>query len=342
MIKIFALTTRGIESISADEMSRLAGMTIQQVTYRKIFADYFGGLAALENLQTIDDIFLEIARWDGIVRQRSALECIQTNSAHLNLDTAIALLSSLRGIAKHPSLSITANFVGKRNYNTEEIKEAVWQGLAPHYAWNYLPEEHKTDINLRLFIEHELAWIGLRVGVNPLYKRPYKHTHVTGSLKPPVAAAMVRLAFPAYGGILCDPCCGAGTIPIEASAGGLCTLGGDIDPGALQAAHANAREANLELTFQLWDARRLPLANECIDGVAVNLPWGRQVAINNDLSSFYHETINEIVRILKPNRRAVLLTSLPELIIHQQLSLIDKREISLFGQNPFLVACERH
>ena len=51
-----------------------------------------------------------------------------------------------------------------------------------------------ADLNVRLFIEHETASVGLRLGQVPLQERRWKRAHRPGSLKPPVAAAMLRLA----------------------------------------------------------------------------------------------------------------------------------------------------
>lgn len=50
-----------------------------------------------------------------------------------------------------------------------------------------------------------------------LHKRGYRVMDVAAPIKETLAAAMVQLSFWRAGRILVDPCCGSGTIPIEAA-----------------------------------------------------------------------------------------------------------------------------
>jgi 23S rRNA G2445 N2-methylase RlmL len=54
----------------------------------------------------------------------------------------------------------------------------------------------------------------------PLHRRAYKRATVAGTLHPPLAAAMVRLAGVRPEHTLLDPCCGAGTLLAEARLAG--------------------------------------------------------------------------------------------------------------------------
>lgn len=361
MIQIFALTTRGLEAISAAEMSLLPGMEIQQIAYRRVAAAYQGDLTPLLNLRTLDDLFLSLATWQGIVPQRSALSRLQGLSAQLEapkITAALETIQQLRPLPQNPTLSLTANFVGKRNYATPEIKAALSAGLDENplrlgpRSWQILEDDFRTDLNLRLFIEHETAFVGLRLGARPLYQRPYKQTHLAGSLKPPVAAAMLQIAEMSPGQRLLDPCCGAGTLLVEAaldlaaktihsapSHPGIPSiiLGGDLEERALRAAQANARAASIPVALSQWDARYLPLESGTIDRIVTNLPWGRQVHLDESLAAFYQDISQEIARLLAPQGRAVLLTSFPELLQPMGLHQVASLEISLFGQTPTIL-----
>ena len=157
-----------------------------------------------------------------------------------------------------------------------------------------------------------------------------------GALKPPVAAAMVRLAEAQAGQSVLDPCCGSGTILLEAAALGLAVSGGDFDAQAVQDTRANMRAVDAHLRVEHWDARRLPLEDASVDAVVSNLPWGRQILLDEALSALYAEVCLEIERVLRPGGRAVLLTTSPELLRFSALELSETREISLFGQNPVI------
>jgi hypothetical protein len=73
MAELSAITNQGLEGISSDEMGRLPGLQVSQVSYRRVSATYTGELARLLGLRTVDDVFLDLAAWDGTVPQRSAL-----------------------------------------------------------------------------------------------------------------------------------------------------------------------------------------------------------------------------------------------------------------------------
>lgn len=71
-----------------------------------------------------------------------------------------------------------------------------------------------------------------------------------------------------------DPCCGSGTIVIEAALQGALAFGGDSDLAAVQAAQVNCQAAGIAVSIQHWQAQALPLAAASVDRVISNLPWG--------------------------------------------------------------------
>lgn len=338
MIHLFAVTTRGLEDVSAAEMAGLPTMQIGEIGYRRIAAAYAGPLAPLLALRTVDDLFVQLAEWHGITHQRAALSTLQQLSLDLDLWTAASLRAQVRRISDLPSFSVSANFVGRRNYTVDEIKQAVAAGVEAISGWRYRSSDQESEINIRLFMEHEHVYVGMRLGDRPLYKRPYKQAHVPGSLKPSVAAALLQMAGVQAGDRVLDPCCGAGTILIEAALMGAHAQGGDSTQDALDAAHANARAAAVEVDVQRWDARRLPLASAAVDHVVTNLPWGRQIEIEVDVAQFYGELCVEIARVLRSGGSAVLLTTLPQFVDLPSMRLDSQRVISLFGQQATILA----
>ena len=59
-----------------------------------------------------------------------------------------------------------------------------------------------------------------------LHKRGYRTSDVTAPIKETLAAAMIQLSFWRDDRLLIDPCCGSGTIPIEAA-----MIGRNVAPG---------------------------------------------------------------------------------------------------------------
>jgi 23S rRNA G2445 N2-methylase RlmL len=336
MIQVFAITSRGLEGIGAQELGRAAGVQVTQVRYRRISATCSGEPAGLLRLRTVDDVFLHLAEWEGIVSQRGALERLTRLAARLRLEPALEVAARLRPLPPTPTFSVTANFVGQRNYSADEIKQAVAAGTGARYGWAYAAED-ESQVNLRLFIEHERASVGLRLGDAPLHRRAYKQANLPGSLKPTIAAAMLFVAGVLPGEEVLDPFCGAGTILIEAALAGVDARGGDSDPPALATARANAALAGVALPLAQWDARRLPLASRSVGAVVTNLPWGRQVSAGEDLAALYAGACAEISRALAGNGLVVALTNLPHLLAFERRKKLAQVEISLFGQAPAIV-----
>jgi hypothetical protein len=174
MTRVFALTTRGLEAVSADEMGAVPGVQVKEAAYRRVAATCEAPLALLLGLRTVDDVFLDVGTWSGITRQRSTLTRLGKLSAKLGLHEAVAHCAEFRPIPRSPAFSITANFVGKRNYSTDDIKQACAEGTVQCTGWTYVPDDAEADLNVRVFIEHERAFVGLRLGEAPLHRRFYK------------------------------------------------------------------------------------------------------------------------------------------------------------------------
>ncbi len=339
MIRLFVVTTRGLESVSAAEIVTVPQVHIEATGYRRVMVGCRGALAPLLALRTVDDVFLNEGTWPGMVAERSALTSIREMATRLDLRRAAGICEELRPIRRPPTFSVTVNFVGQRNYTTDEIKLVCAAGVEQgHHGWTYAADDRDADLNVRLFIEHETAHVGVRLSQAPLQNRPYKLDHVPGSLRPPVAAAMARLAG-ATGEhrLLLDPCCGAGTVLIEAAAVGATVIGGDIDRQATTATVSNAARAGVGVRCNLWDARALPLPNASVDCVTTNPPWGRKVEIGQDPKIFYSRIGDEIRRVLGSEGRAVVLTWAPDWVKAWGMTCRREIEISLYGRKPTLL-----
>lgn len=338
MFELFAVTNRGLETTSAEEMAQLRGLQVKTIGYRHILANYTGKAAHLLSLRTVDDLFIYLTEWQEIGPHRVTLARLEQLALDLDLWDAVNVRAEIHPLGENVTFSISANFVGRRNYTTDEIKLAIAKSIETITGWHYTEDDRQGDINIRIFIEHENALIGMRLANAPLHKRTYKQEHVLGSLKPSVAAAMLFLAQVQPSQTLLDPCCGAGTILIEAANNGLHAIGGDHDDNALAAATRNAQAANVTIELHHWDTRALPTPEASIDRIVSNLPWGRQVEVDDNLAAFYQAACQEIERVITPNGRIVLLTNRPELVIFDSYQVEKQIEISLFGQTPTIVA----
>jgi tRNA (guanine6-N2)-methyltransferase len=343
----WAITTRGLEHVVRAELEQLiSNNLVCEVGYRRVTFTTDVPAGELLELRTADDLFIDLGTWKQMDHRRFALGVLGDRARELDLRDAAALCRELRDVGAPPRFSVTVNFVGRRNYSTDEIKTAISSGIEDSHGWPYVARDTDADLNVRIFLEHQQAHLGLRLGHAPLHERAYKVANIAGSLKPPVAAAMIRLGRFSPGARLLDPLCGAGTIPLEAAAAGYIAVGGDHSPDAITAARANQATLAAGVDVRVWDARALPLGDASVDGVVCNLPWGRQVALETPIDRFYSACITEMARVTVPNGRLVLLTNLRDLLLaraeEMQLRLVEETEISLSGQTPAIFVLQKH
>ena len=104
-------------------------------------------------------------------------------------------------------------------------KRAIVEKLRETYAVERFAKSGALyDIKVSLL--RDRATVTLDTTGEGLFKRGYKQHAVAAPIKETIAAAMVQLSFWKQGRILVDPCCGSGTIAIEAA-----LLGRNIAPG---------------------------------------------------------------------------------------------------------------
>src|SRR5690606_3338855 len=87
-LTIFALTTRGLESITAGEMARIPGLSVTDTAYRRVMGRLGGDGKTLKDLLTLktpDDLFLHLADSHDLDHTRAALDDFRARAADLNI-----------------------------------------------------------------------------------------------------------------------------------------------------------------------------------------------------------------------------------------------------------------
>jgi tRNA G10 N-methylase Trm11 len=99
----------------------------------------------------------------------------------------------------------------------------------------------------------------------------------SSSLPTRFARAIVNLvALP--GDTIIDPCCGSGTILIEAASIGMKAIGCDINPLMAKASDENVRHFNLDVPIAISDARSI---KGRFDAVVTDLPYGKNCPLDD-------------------------------------------------------------
>lgn len=316
MIRYYARTTRGIEWVAAAEITGFLGARVEHLGHRELLFTAPGPPNATLALRTVDDVFIHIATLNGIERSRASLAGLAGFRSRPVL-AALDAVAELRPIDREAGFTVTASALGKRNYNRFEVEEVVGRRLnalttVPFHARSADKAPPETDLLWRVHVRDSTAILGLRVGPTALHRRSYRKSTTTGSLHPPVAAALALVGGSGPRTVLVDPFCGAGTIVFEYVALGRSgiAVGADIDPVAIEAATRNAaRVTHRPSGFLRADASHLPLASDTADLIVTNPPWDRRVALSGLGGD--GEVWSEVIRVLRASGRLVVLSERP-------------------------------
>lgn len=104
-------------------------------------------------------------------------------------------------------------------------KKAIVDRLSEAYGIEHF-EETGAEYTVKVTLLKDRATITVDTSGIGLHKRGYRTNDVTAPIKETLASAMIQLSFWKEGRLLVDPCCGSGTIPIEAA-----MIGRNIAPG---------------------------------------------------------------------------------------------------------------
>jgi 23S rRNA G2445 N2-methylase RlmL len=307
------MTVPGLETIAAAEIEEELGGTIKRtspglVVFRPPVVD-----RSLLELRTVEDVYLLVWGTDQLTRRASKDLGAITRWTARESDWS-RLLSLHHAVRPKPQGRTTYHLVSQKHgehvYRRVDALRALARGLEGKFPATWRPVNENASVEVWLTIHEQTAICGLRLTDKTMRHRTYKEEHLPASLRPVVAAAMVRLAQVQPQQLLLDPMCGVGTILAERLLADrrARVIGGDLEEPAVRAAQDNLRHLG-EAWLARWDARQLPLADHSIPCVASNPPFGKQLGEPEDIGMLYAELVYEIDRVLQPGGRAVLLVS---------------------------------
>jgi 23S rRNA G2445 N2-methylase RlmL len=315
---LYAMVQPGLETVAADEITRDLGGEVKRtgqglVVFRLSEVD-----EAVLRLRTTEDVFLLAWGSDKLSYRAEDLDRIRRWTAKeadwpqlLRIHHAVRPRPSGK-----PTYRLVTQMTGEHGYRRIDAGKALAQGLAGKLPSSWRPAEDNAAVEVWLTIQGASAVCGLRLSDRSMRHRTYKEEHRPASLRPTVAASMIRLAQTRPGHVVLDPMCGAGTIlaeqlavsPRPGKGPGIEVWGGDLDAAALRAAAGNLRRLGQPLLAR-WDATHLPLAGESVDRLVSNPPFGKQLSTPEEVGSLYRRMVPEYDRVLKSGAKAVLLVS---------------------------------
>lgn len=354
----YAQTMPGFEKISWLEIKeRLHKPKFRQFAFAKdqngiVLFDSDAHLEDLLALRTTEDIFLTALHRQGMSRDWGDLRRIaEMMLSGEQFVQALSYHRQLLGLAGQVTYRVIARKPGQHAFRRKDLQAAIEYGMTQSYALQYVPVEDDAQMEIWVNMLADELLCGIRLSDAAMRHRDYQTGHVSATLRPSAAAAMVRLSEPQADDIFLDPMCGSGTILFERAliAPSQAILGGDNDARRLQVCFDNlAQFPQAErIRCELWDATRLPLDDQSVTKIVSNPPFGKQLSDKKALRRLYPAMFQEFERVLRASGRIVIISSEYDLIKqilrqHDNLSLQTGYSVALLGQWARVYIIDKH
>ncbi|UFU08115.1 TRM11 family SAM-dependent methyltransferase [Ruania halotolerans] len=331
-VSVLVRTVTGLERSTAAELID-AGHHMIDTAPRQLIIRPHSARIVTDPPRLADDLFVIGADVPDPGRTRAGLQPLTRALRHA-LTIPVAHGAS-------EALSVSASFVGQRTYSRFDIEDLTGAVIAERTGAVYYsrrdgtrPPSERTD--WRVVFDGTRARVAVRPFDAPLHRRDWRGHTVTGSLHPPVAAALARLARIGPGHRVLDPFCGAGTIVLEARHGcpTAAYTGLDHDPGAVEAARANT-PAQTSVSWQVGDARHVYRTGDCFDRIITNPPWGLRLPMAD-----FDAHVRHWCRMLRPTGMlvAILTPGQAQTVMGDaRWRIIANHHVAVAGQHPRIV-----
>lgn len=331
----------GLAEIARDEIHSIIGQEgkiHKQHRSHEIPFMYSGDYNHLLNLQTVLAVY-SVMRF-SVPRPKALL-------GHQNFQRileSIRAIMQLHGKNDYESLYISA--AGSNSSVMTRIKTEISQALGLAVA------DDEGDLLLRIRPTPSIwnSWdILVRLSPRPLATRAWRDCNMEGALNASVANAMIRLTKPTPQDTFLNIACGSGTIMIErlAHMPAKQMIGCDISRDALTCAENNIRTSGYQ-AIQLMhsDDTNLPFANNSVDALCADLPFGQLVGSHQENDWLYPAILSEAARVARPSARFVVITHEVKLMENVLALVTDWRiknvqMITLSGLHPRIFVLER-
>jgi putative N6-adenine-specific DNA methylase len=211
------------------------------------------------------------------------------------------------------TFAIDANVHHKELRNSlfaaQVVKDAICDQIRQKKGWRPSVELQNPDVQLNLYVQQNIGVLSFDTSGSPLHKRGYRQETVEAPLQETLAAALLRLARYSPENVLLDPCCGSGTLLIEAA-----LMASRIPPGYLRQKWGFMHHPGYQLNEWLkernqQDAYRQPLQPHHFFGIDISHSGVRATKTNLKAAGFKE------VEVQQADFREYRSSILPNLII---------------------------
>lgn len=277
-MSIFVSCAAALEPLLLEELTEL-GITSLKIGYRGIYVTDW-------SWPTIYKINYGSRFASRVLLPLSHFKCFNKNMLYQGAD-AIDWSQYLKG---NQTFAIDANVQHHELRNSlfaaQVVKDAICDQMRQRTGRRPSVNLQQPDVQINLYIQRDSAIISLDTSGMPLHKRGYRQESVEAPMQETLAAAILRLARYSKDKILLDPCCGSGTLLIEAA-----LMATNTPPGYLRSKwgfmhHPAFQSVEWLRVRNELDAHRTPLVPGHLFGLDINRQAARASKINLKAAGF--------------------------------------------------------
>ncbi|WP_195155545.1 THUMP domain-containing class I SAM-dependent RNA methyltransferase [Candidatus Protochlamydia phocaeensis] len=206
---LFVSCATALEPLLMDELKEL-GFNHLHVGYRGVFVEEWDWSAIYKinyASRLASRVLLPIARFKCFDRRSLYRHIFEINwPAYLKDGQTFAIDANVHHRELRNSL-----------FAAQVAKDAICDVMRQKVGRRPSVDLQNPDIQLNLYIQQQLAILSFDTSGTPLHKRGYRQETVEAPVQETLAAAMLRLADYQPDQVFLDPCCGSGTLLIEAA-----------------------------------------------------------------------------------------------------------------------------
>jgi 23S rRNA G2445 N2-methylase RlmL len=262
----------GLEPFVLQELKVITNLLITSTGKGIFYGTYTGNLKELLVLKSVISVFLinQDKRFNPLYinNHKSILGNLVTTTIALDPKSFKTFTISCAGLETPELKSI-------REYITREYK---------------LNEDTDADLKISIGKINEIWEIGVELTTKPLSVRNYKINHVPGGIHPTIAYTINSLCNLENEKRYLNAFCGSATLLIEAAQmnNALEYVGFDYDKKRITLAIQNITKAKLQKNISLKVADIVDVPDfGTFDYITADLPFGMQIAKNEDLGKLY-------------------------------------------------------
>ena len=345
----FVTTIGGLEEVALRDLkAHLKSIELIRVEpgrrYGRIIFRYDRSPARLLKLRSVENIFVLLCEVVGITPGRPGLLRAAKQVAACDLVPAVALHDTLHGAKAEHGFHLTCTVGKDHRFSVSELYQVLDTVLSTKY--DVYTEDVPAPYRLHFRTGRKRAVFGLQLSDRRLGKRDYLVKGVPGDLNASIAYTMAILGGVQSRDVCLDPFCRDPATLMEAGLGfGSSELAASTTEGASrEQLKATMSAVGLDVQFASWKGARIDLPDQSVDKILTDLRSATHFA---PFERICGQMISEFARVLRPRRRAVLLTADEQAVraavvsSEGQFEIQKRLRINLRGLRPSIFVLKR-